>query len=254
MTDALPRRLLAVMFTDIKGFSGLMSVNEARTVRLVEEHRAIVRQVIAGHRGRGHETIEDAFVVLFDAVTDAVECALAMQAARRTRCCSQPRGSDYVRAGIHVDDVIERDGQIYGNGVNIAARIEPLARPGASSSRHEPPAAHGRIRLRTFVGARREVGCRRSIRLAGREVDAHRPELSRRRLLRRPREHIGAPCDLEIEEARFTDRLLELCFQQSAGNSTGPEIEPSFRSVRDGALERRARSRTSARCRLHSSW
>jgi class 3 adenylate cyclase/tetratricopeptide (TPR) repeat protein len=125
------RRLQAIMFTDMFGYSRMMGEDEARTIRLVEEHRQIVRAILPLHAGREHQTIGDAFVVLFDSALNAVSCAVAIQKRLRERNAALPEGEQiWIRIGIHLDDIVLRDGHIYGDGVNLAARVEPLAEKG----------------------------------------------------------------------------------------------------------------------------
>jgi class 3 adenylate cyclase len=119
------------MFTDIKGFSAMMGKDEERTMRLVREHREIVRATLPDHSGHEHETIGDAFVVLFDSAVNAVQCAAEIQTRFRARNAELPEEEQvWIRVGIHVGDIILKDGDIYGDGVNIAARVEPQAEPG----------------------------------------------------------------------------------------------------------------------------
>lgn len=125
------RRLQAIMFTDIVGFSRMMGEDEERTIRLVEEHRVIVRAALAPNQGREHQTIGDAFVVLFDSALNAVSCAVDIQRRLRERNAGKPESEHVViRIGIHLDDIVFKDGQIYGDGVNLAARVEPQAEAG----------------------------------------------------------------------------------------------------------------------------
>jgi class 3 adenylate cyclase len=125
------RRLQAIMFTDMFGYSRMMGEDEARTIRLVEEHRQIVRAILPLHGGREHQTIGDAFVVLFDSALNAVSCAVAIQKRLRERNAGLSEGEQiWIRIGIHLDDIVLRDGHIYGDGVNLAARVEPLAEKG----------------------------------------------------------------------------------------------------------------------------
>ena len=131
MTDSGVRQLKAIMFTDIKGFSAMMGEDEERTMRLVREHREIVRATLPDHSGHEHETIGDAFVVLFDSAVNAVQCAAEIQTKFRARNAELPEEEQvWIRIGIHVGDIILQDGDIYGDGVNIAARVEPQAEPG----------------------------------------------------------------------------------------------------------------------------
>jgi class 3 adenylate cyclase/tetratricopeptide (TPR) repeat protein len=126
------RRLAAVMFTDIKGFSRMMGEDEERTVRLVERHREVVRRFFPRFEGEEHNTIGDAFVALFESAVNAVQCGIAIQGAFREENAGRPREEQvWIRVGVHLGDIlIGEDGQIYGDTVNIAARTEPMASTG----------------------------------------------------------------------------------------------------------------------------
>lgn len=127
------RQLKAILFSDIKSFSAMMGEDEARTVRLVREHRAIVRDALERFGGEEQGTAGDSFFVLFDSSVEAVRCAQAIQTALRERNAGlEPSEQVWIRIGIHVGDILvdDAEGQVYGEAVNIAARTEPLAEPG----------------------------------------------------------------------------------------------------------------------------
>jgi adenylate cyclase len=124
------RRLAAIMFTDIVGFSRQMGSNEARTLRLLDTHNQIIQQGVAEHHGQVVKTVGDAFLVDFPSVVHAVQCAQAIQAQFRTHNTEKGKTEQiHVRIGIHLGDIIQKDGDVFGDGVNIAARLQGLAEP-----------------------------------------------------------------------------------------------------------------------------
>jgi adenylate cyclase len=124
------RRLAAVMFTDLVDYTGLSQRDEARTLALLGEHRSIVRALLPEFGGREVKTTGDGFLVEFDSALHATLCAVEIQA--RCQAWRNEHGGDrpFVRIGIHVGDVVHEGGDILGDAVNLASRIEPLAPPG----------------------------------------------------------------------------------------------------------------------------
>ncbi len=123
--------LKAVLFSDMRGYSALMSADEERALRLVEEHDRICTPIVALHHGRLIKKMGDALMVSFGSGVDAVDCAVDIQEAlaRHNEHCPDD-DQIIIRIGIHAGEVIERDGDLFGHGVNLAARLEPLAPPG----------------------------------------------------------------------------------------------------------------------------
>jgi adenylate cyclase len=134
MTEArIERRLAAILAADIAGYSRLMGMDEEGTLTALKAVRQqLIDPKIAQHRGRVVRISGDGMLVEFASVVDAVRCATEIQRAMATRNVDVPedRRIEY-RIGINVGDVIIDDDDIHGDGVNIAARLEPLARPGA---------------------------------------------------------------------------------------------------------------------------
>jgi len=125
------RKLAAIMFTDIVGYSALSQKNEALALELLEEHRQLLRPLFAQHNGTEIKTIGDAFLVEFASAVEAAQCAIDIQKALTAHTSVVAPGRRIqVRIGLHVGDVVIEEGDVLGDGVNIASRIEPLAQPG----------------------------------------------------------------------------------------------------------------------------
>ncbi|HXW37996.1 MAG TPA: adenylate/guanylate cyclase domain-containing protein [Nitrososphaerales archaeon] len=125
------RRLAAIMFTDMVGYTALGQRNESLSLALVEEQRKIVRPILARHSGREVKTIGDAFMVEFSNALDAVRCAYDIQRAIREFNIGVPaENRARLRIGVHLGDVVESQGDISGDAVNLASRVEPLAEAG----------------------------------------------------------------------------------------------------------------------------
>jgi TolB-like protein/class 3 adenylate cyclase len=123
------RRLAAIMFTDIVGYTSLTQKDESSALQALEKHRSLLRPLFTSHGGREIKTVGDAFLVEFQSALDAVLCAVAVQQMMHDRKVA--RGEQLsLRIGIHVGDVIESGSDILGDAVNIASRFYPLAEPG----------------------------------------------------------------------------------------------------------------------------
>ena len=125
------RRLAAIMFTDMVGYSALSQKSEALALDLLNEHRELLRNVFANHGGREIEAVGDGFFVEFPSALASANCAVEIQRTLHDRNSSvAPERHIDVRIGLHLGDVVAQDDRVHGDGVNIAARIEPLAEPG----------------------------------------------------------------------------------------------------------------------------
>ncbi len=130
--QAEPPKVAAIMFTDMVELSTEARRDEALEHELREEQGRLVRGLLSGHGGREIKRLEDGFLVEFDDALPAVACALELQSAlcARNECVPDARRVE-LRIGIHLGSVVHRDGDIFGEGVNLAARLESLARPGS---------------------------------------------------------------------------------------------------------------------------
>jgi adenylate cyclase len=126
------RRLVAVFAADVEGYSRLMGADEVGTLKGLTERRAILDRAIAEHRGRIANTAGDSVLAEFGSVVDAVRCAMDAQAALTEANSRLPPDKRInFRIGIHIGDVMVRGGDLFGDGVNIAARLQALAQPGS---------------------------------------------------------------------------------------------------------------------------
>ena len=125
------RRLVAVFAADVEGYSRLMGADEVGTLKGLTERRAILDRAITDHRGRIANTAGDSVLAEFASAVDAVQCAVDAQAALAEANASLPSDKriDF-RIGIHVGDVMVRAGDLFGDGVNIAARLQALGAAG----------------------------------------------------------------------------------------------------------------------------
>jgi len=125
------RKLAAIMFTDMVGYSALAQENESLSLELLEVHRQLLRPIFARHGGKEIETIGDAFFVEFNSALGAVSCAIEIQKIlfERNQEVEFKRRIE-LRIGLHVGDVVHIGKHVHGDGVNIAARLEPLSATG----------------------------------------------------------------------------------------------------------------------------
>src|ERR1700720_126293 len=125
------RKLAAIMFTDMVGYSALAQRDDKVALELLEEHRRLLREIFPRFHGTEIKTIGDAFLVEFGSALEAAQCAIEIQRtlAKRNADIAPDRRIE-LKIGIHIGDVVHRGGDVYGDGVNIASRIEPVAGPG----------------------------------------------------------------------------------------------------------------------------
>jgi adenylate cyclase len=130
-TQDFKRKLTAVFSADVAGYSRLMGEDEAATVKTLEAYKQVMFSLIKQHRGRVIDSPGDNLLAEFASVVDAVHCGVAVQNELKARNADLPENRKMqFRIGINLGDVIDEGERIYGDGVNIAARLEGLADPG----------------------------------------------------------------------------------------------------------------------------
>src|SRR2546422_2343536 len=128
---SIERKLTAILSADVKGYSRLMGEDEEATIRTLTAYREVMTTLIGRHRGRVVDSPGDNLLAEFASVVDAVQCAVEIQQELKVKNAELPahRRMEF-RIGINLGDVIVEGERIYGDGVNIAARVEGLAEPG----------------------------------------------------------------------------------------------------------------------------
>jgi adenylate cyclase len=130
-SQVVERKLAAIFAADVAEYSRLMGLDEVGTLRRLQAYRVILDGLIAAHRGRIFNTAGDSVVADFASAVDAVECAVAVQQAIEKENENCPTGERmWFRIGVHLGDVIVEGSNLFGDGVNIAARLQALAQPG----------------------------------------------------------------------------------------------------------------------------
>src|SRR5215470_1029830 len=127
----MDRKLAAILCADVHGYSRLMGTDEEATLRTLSAYRKIIDSLIESHRGRFVNSAGDSVLAEFTSVVEAVNCAVEVQNALKTQNANLPpeRRMEF-RIGVNSGDVMVEGEQIYGDGVNVAARLENLAEPG----------------------------------------------------------------------------------------------------------------------------
>ena len=171
--DRVERRLAAIFCADVVEYSRLMGADEEKTLAALKSHRReLIDPLIGQHRGRIFKTTGDGMLIEFASVVDAVRCAIVVQRGMEDRNANLPeRERIRLRVGINLGDVMVDEGDMFGDGVNVAARIEALATPGeicVSYSVREQVGEKLPIRF-TDLGEHGVKNIARGARLPGRE-------------------------------------------------------------------------------------
>ena len=131
MTTKVKRRLTSILCADVKSYSRLMENDETRTIGTLRQYRAAMDALVERHEGRTINTWGDAVIAEFSSVVEAVLCAVEVQRELAARNRALPEAEQmWFRIGINLGDVMVENDDLYGEGVNIAARLQELAEPG----------------------------------------------------------------------------------------------------------------------------
>jgi adenylate cyclase len=131
MVSAVERKLTTILSADVVGYSQLMGQDEGGTLATLKTHREVMRGLIGDHRGRVVNTAGDSVLAEFASVVNAVECAVKVQREIAERNAALPDGrAMWLRIGINLGDVMVDGDDLFGDGVNVAARLQALADPG----------------------------------------------------------------------------------------------------------------------------
>jgi len=131
MTTKVKRRLTSILCADVKSYSRLMESDETRTIGTLRQYRAAMDALVERHDGRTINTWGDAVIAEFASVVEAVQCAIEVQRELASRNRELPEAEQmWFRIGINLGDVMVENDDLYGEGVNIAARLQELAEPG----------------------------------------------------------------------------------------------------------------------------
>ena len=131
-SSQVERKLAAIVSADIAGYSRLMGKDEPGTLAAMKGHLAAIEPVVSSHNGRIFKMLGDGFLAEFSSVLDAVDCAVAVQRLMRVRNSETlPERRLEFRIGVNLGDVILDGGDVFGDGVNLAARLQTIAEPGS---------------------------------------------------------------------------------------------------------------------------
>jgi adenylate cyclase len=246
----LARRLAAILAADVEGYSRLMHGDEETTMAMLSARRALVDDLITRHRGRIANTAGDSVLAEFMSVIDAVHCAVEIQAALEQANGDEPAKQQMrFRIGVNVGDVMVKDGDIFGDGVNVAARLESLVKGGEicvsrgvhDHLRHRPGMLFEDLGEQLVKNIAHPV---RAFRLrigeVGSEQQASAPEDTRD-----APEMPSAPPEIS-EVSAETEVALELAFWESVKDGTPAELETYLEQYPNGTFAALARTRRDA--------
>jgi adenylate cyclase len=232
----LERRLAAIVAADVEGYSRLMHGDEEATMAALSARRAVIDKLIAIHRGRIANTAGDSVLAEFASVLDAVSCAVEIQQAMAKANETESDRAMRFRIGINVGDVMVKDGDIFGDGVNVAARLEGLADGGGICvSRGVHDHLHNRAKF-TFEDLGEQL-----VKNIAHPVRAYRLHLGDRT----PEFASDAALPAELERSEDNEVALELALWESVKDGGAAELASYLEHYPEGTFASLARTRQS---------
>jgi class 3 adenylate cyclase len=239
----LERRLVAILAADVEGYSRLMHQDESATMATLSARRAVIDELVAHHRGRIANTAGDSLLAEFASMLDAVVCALEIQAALAAANADEPEDRRMrFRIGVNVGDVMVKDGDLFGDGVNVAARLEGLVEGGdicvsrgvRDHLRHHSNLAFDDLGEQLVKNIAHPI---RAFRVRACERSAQSDEAAN-----------GADSDFGLIEAEpvlsaDSESALELAFWNSVEDGDAEELSAYLERYPEGAFAKLARKR-----------
>lgn len=254
------RRLAAILAADVEGYSRLMHRDEDATLATLSAHRALVDDLIAGHRGRIANTAGDSVLAEFASVIDAVSCAIAIQNALAAANEGEPDARRMqFRIGINVGDVMLKDGDVFGDGVNVAARLEGLVKGGEicvsrgvrDHLRHRGGMAFDDLGEQLVKNIAHPI---RAFRLRLGEVESEHEPSAEGEPVEPPLEDALPEIPLPADEPSADSEIaLELAFWDSVKDAGPGELEAYLEKFPEGNFAALARTRLAAVARSSSA-
>jgi adenylate cyclase len=247
------RHLAAILSADVEGYSRLMHGDEEATMATLSAHRALIDELIDRHRGRIANTAGDSVLAEFASVLNAVHCAIEIQKTIANANEIQPDARPMrFRIGINVGDVMAKDGDIFGDGVNVAARLEGLVRGGEicvsrgvrDHLRHRGGMVFEDLGEQLVKNIAHPV---RAFRLRLQDDPASSGVATIEEIAAPPEEHVAPEPVLEL--SADSAAALELALWESVRDGSAGELETYLEQYPDGTFASLARTRLDAEAR-----
>ena len=258
--DRIERKLTTILAADVEGYSRLMAADEVAAMAALKDARAVFARLIERHRGRIANTAGDGLIADFPSVVEAVQCAAEVQtelAARNARL--DPAAAMRFRIGVHLGDVMLDGGDLFGEGVNLAARLQSMAEPGGVLISQ---AVYDQVRSKLsigyeFLGQRRAKNLDEAVPVYRLLFDAAAPVAAGRAAGTGNDTAPRSRRDLPLQPARTAICGAGSCCRRSVSPSSGPALPPSTwwpAAATSGRYGRASRCWPRWACRRHPCW